>query len=1093
MVQSRESQQFRFQLGQHVEVLQRSRDLRGSWQPATIVMAKDGRREVEYSELFQSDGVRKLRESYSVMWDTKNSCRDWRQKFGLNVQGFLRPVPPQLTSRDLKSWSKGLLVDAFSKGAWWEGVLSEDIDNADDETACVKVFFPDRDYESAVDVKNLRVSHEWDDITGNWELRGQWKGFSPSGQGKHTSWKETHSSYAYSPKPANTPAHNSQVAHAKSPKSYASSAHNSGQKLFVTKKRIAVKNFLLDAGYKVEFHQRIGRGREAVYISPAGRRFYSLTMACKAWKRDHNMSSNTGPCESKEAKLLSIYDIFEGSPCLEPLCSEKKETIEGKHGGNFVDKDAKDSHIMQSVDTTECPPCIEPPCSEKERTSKVKRCRKSLLDKDSHVTKGEDTTCSGKRETSKRNRSRKPVVVEGSIITQGSPCTELPGGSRQKRRPLKGNNSQKLPCCESAWDCHSTTSSITERTDSHFRIMVSPLIDRSNGKQGLEAFNGGLKSPSDDDVRDSYSPASTITEAMKPLLFSPMALSSTDRETNMQVEKKVEVDDICSACGDGGELVLCDHCPSTYHAKCAGLEAVPEGNWYCFGCCCASCEAFLFEREDGTTPFSCNQCEKKYHISCSPLEGRHRKYNAAESHWFCSENCEEIYAGLHRLIGIPHPLEIRGFSWMLLRFTQQESLHSRVMAASNSKLSVAHAVLQECFVPMIDKCTGLDIIAQVLFSQRSQMIRLNCGGFYTLILERGCELVSVATIRIHGSRLAEVPFIGTRFHHRRKGMCRRLMCVLEKMLEEVGVKKLILPAVPQLLKTWRGKFGFQHINSTDRREMMSMNLMRFPGTTLLKKYITKLGLKPQICCRSMLSNDRHVNTQVQIDKPEDSGSPCTICVKEKSEGNCLLSKDASMGSDSERSKRSRRTMMDFDSDDAKVITARTKFKRLVRSSQWYVDSMKELSNDAVMSRNKRRLRICTPSIRKRKKSMASRSNRWRRGLEDTRHVEDGTKATNQSMERSTRSDTYVAGKMAVINGLHDPMDGVQADDCDLLTFKLVHAEISSTSSVLLEVQEVPTGFKVYTRRRNHHLGPTGISCTGQISTAQEADDQVQNR
>jgi hypothetical protein len=33
-------------------------------------------------------------------------------------------------------------------------------------------------------------------------------------------------------------------------------------------------------------------------------------------------------------------------------------------------------------------------------------------------------------------------------------------------------------------------------------------------------------------------------------------------------------DDICLACGDGGELLMCNLCPAAYHLKCIGAKEV---------------------------------------------------------------------------------------------------------------------------------------------------------------------------------------------------------------------------------------------------------------------------------------------------------------------------------------------------------------------------------------------------------------------------------------------------------------------------------------------------------------------------------------
>ena len=44
----------------------------------------------------------------------------------------------------------------------------------------------------------------------------------------------------------------------------------------------------------------------------------------------------------------------------------------------------------------------------------------------------------------------------------------------------------------------------------------------------------------------------------------------------------------CRICKDGGDLLCCDTCPSSYHAYCLSpaLEEVPEGEWNCPRCCC---------------------------------------------------------------------------------------------------------------------------------------------------------------------------------------------------------------------------------------------------------------------------------------------------------------------------------------------------------------------------------------------------------------------------------------------------------------------------------------------------------------------------
>ncbi len=40
----------------------------------------------------------------------------------------------------------------------------------------------------------------------------------------------------------------------------------------------------------------------------------------------------------------------------------------------------------------------------------------------------------------------------------------------------------------------------------------------------------------------------------------------------------------CEICEDGGDLMLCDNCPRSFHQECLKLEDVPDGEWKCPKC-----------------------------------------------------------------------------------------------------------------------------------------------------------------------------------------------------------------------------------------------------------------------------------------------------------------------------------------------------------------------------------------------------------------------------------------------------------------------------------------------------------------------------
>ena len=55
------------------------------------------------------------------------------------------------------------------------------------------------------------------------------------------------------------------------------------------------------------------------------------------------------------------------------------------------------------------------------------------------------------------------------------------------------------------------------------------------------------------------------------------------------------------------------------------------------------------------------------------------------------------------------------------------------------------------------------------------------------------------------------------------------------MLKSFHVKMLVLSAIPELVSTWVSGFGFKPIEEYEMKQLDTINLMLFPGTSLLIK------------------------------------------------------------------------------------------------------------------------------------------------------------------------------------------------------------------------------------------------------------------
>ncbi|XP_076899066.1 increased DNA methylation 1-like [Bidens hawaiensis] len=194
-----------------------------------------------------------------------------------------------------------------------------------------------------------------------------------------------------------------------------------------------------------------------------------------------------------------------------------------------------------------------------------------------------------------------------------------------------------------------------------------------------------------------------------------MALTNI-KFNNVDVKGDDPHDDTCNICGDGGDLICCDGCPSTFHQSCLDIENFPSGDWYCIYCCCKFCGLVACGASHTSEMVKCCLCEEKFHRPC--LEEENVADAGSSSLSICGKKCLELYEQLQTYIGVKFELK-EGYSWTLLKcYDLSQDLDDPTKVHCNSKLAVAFSVMDECFVPVMDERSGVNRIHDVVY---------NCG------------------------------------------------------------------------------------------------------------------------------------------------------------------------------------------------------------------------------------------------------------------------------------------------------------------------------------------------------------------------------
>ncbi|KAK2657898.1 hypothetical protein Ddye_010950 [Dipteronia dyeriana] len=344
-------------------------------------------------------------------------------------------------------------------------------------------------------------------------------------------------------------------------------------------------------------------------------------------------------------------------------------------------------------------------------------------------------------------------------------------------------------------------------------------------------------------------------------------------------------DNMCTACGDAGNLLFCSTCPRAFHSECLGLQWISKVDWHCpncekFGPCkmaadgkssgvsrsvvfqtdgevpetdvggCVICRGhdFISDTFSDRIVIICDQCEKEFHVGCLRDSGRCDLKEIPADKWFCCDDCNRIYVALQdfvckRVQTIPASLlstinrkhiEKGLFNDEAINDVQWRIFKKCESGDNNPWVSTTIEIFRECFNPI--QASGHDLIP--IMVNGGNIHGQEFGGIYSVILSVKSVIVSAGLLRIFGREVAELPLVATRKEYQGKGCFQALFSCIERLLCSLEVENMVLPAAEKAESIWTKKFGFRRMSKDQLSKYQNdYQLTIFRGTLMLEKKV----------------------------------------------------------------------------------------------------------------------------------------------------------------------------------------------------------------------------------------------------------------
>ncbi|MQL77471.1 hypothetical protein Taro_009897 [Colocasia esculenta] len=380
----------------------------------------------------------------------------------------------------------------------------------------------------------------------------------------------------------------------------------------------------------------------------------------------------------------------------------------------------------------------------------------------------------------------------------------------------------------------------------------------------------------------------------KPYLniYTSNGVSLHELAISLSKDKKFstnESDDLCRICADGGDLLLCDLCPRAFHKECVGLTSIPKGDWYC-PCCqsmhqkekfvkhnknaiaagrvagadpieeiykrcirivktpetdigsCVLCRCHDFNKNGfgPRTVMLCDQCEREFHVGCLKDHNMADLKELPEGEWFCSSDCIRIHAALQNLLTCEPEYLPDLQADVIKRKCDEKDINKDIVLDVRWRLLSGKTASSEARLLLSEAVSIFHNGFKRPRIWRDVLCSVDCEGFD--ISPCSNSVVSAGILRVLGCEVAELPLVATSRESQGKGYFQTLFLCIEKMLDSLNVKHLVLPAADEAESIWINKFGFRKVSAKELLEYTrGSRIMVFHGTSMLHKLVSKIS------------------------------------------------------------------------------------------------------------------------------------------------------------------------------------------------------------------------------------------------------------